>query len=93
MKAAIRNYMWVRDTASAVAYEKKGLAKYCFSVGEVVKAIGFSRNTVQKYVDQMEEDGSIKKMVVAPSLVAYRFTEEYRAGFVGDRVNTYKGKS
>lgn len=92
MKATIRNYMWVRDAASAIAYEKKGLAKYCFTVGEVVQQLGFSRNTVQKYIDQMEEDKSIKKMIVSKSLTAYRFTEDYRAGLIADRVNTYQGR-
>ena len=73
MTAVERNYMWVKDHAFNIARRKKGIARGMFTVGEVVEALGFARNTVQKYVDVMEDLEIVYKVVISKKLVAYRF--------------------
>lgn len=78
MSATDRNYMWVRDHAYDIAFHKSGIARGFFTVGEVVEVLGFSRNTVKKYVARMIDEGVATDAVISKSLTAYRFTNEYR---------------
>jgi response regulator of citrate/malate metabolism len=73
MTAVERNYTWVKDHAFNIARRKKGIAKGMFTVGEVVNALGFARNTVQKYVDMLEANEIVYKVIISKKLVAYRF--------------------
>lgn len=77
MTAVERNYTWVKDHAFAIGAKKAGLAAHCFTVGEIQTALGFSRNTVKKYIDQMIENGIAREIVFSPSITIYRFNRQY----------------
>lgn len=79
MNVAQRNGAWVCNHAWDIGARKSGLAAYCFTVGEVVAALGFSRNTVKKYIDLMIEEGHVREVVISPSITIYKFTKEYVA--------------
>lgn len=76
MKLAARNIGWVWDHAQAIGARKRGLAKDLVTVGEVVEALGFTRNTVKKYFDMLEEQGALRKIVVSRNLIVYRVMRE-----------------
>jgi len=81
--------MWVRDAAYSIGEGKKGIALFCFSITEVMKKLGFSRNTVKKYLSQMIEDGVIKQIVITDDLTVYRFEKSYLDGATGDRLSAW----
>lgn len=77
MSAVERNFMWVRDHAFDIGARKNGLALHCFSVGEVVEVLGFSRNTVKKYVQMMVDSGIVREVVLTKRVTIYRFNRAY----------------
>jgi len=77
MTAVERNFTWVRDHAYQIGARKSGLAQHCFTVGEVCEALGFSRNTVKKYVKMLEESGAVREIFFAKSITVYRFSRQY----------------
>lgn len=84
MTATQRNQLWVLNHAWDIGARKSGLAKHCFTVGEVVEALGFSRNTVKKYVALLEEADVIREVVLSKSITIYKFRKEY----IVERENT-----
>jgi hypothetical protein len=88
MKLVYRNYLKVRDAATAVGEGAPNAMHMCFTPQMVVKETGMTVNTVKKYLSEMEEDGVITKIVAAKTLTVYRFCEDYLAGFKNDRVQT-----
>lgn len=83
MSAAERNFTWVRDHAYDIGSRKSGLASHCFTVGEVVEALGFSRNTVKKYVKMMLDSGLIREVVLTKKITIYRFNKSYIENVTG----------
>lgn len=86
MKLAYRNYIRVRDTATAVGEVQPPIAKGWFTPQMVKEKTDMAINTVKKYLSQMEEDGVIEKIVGSKTLTVYRFSEVYNMGFLADRV-------
>jgi len=88
MRLENRNYMWVRDTAYSIGERQPKAASFMFTPNQVMEQLGFSRNTVNKYLSRMEEDGVIAKIVVSPKVTIYRFCKSYLMGVTGDRLST-----
>lgn len=74
-KAKFRNMSWVYEHALAVASQKKGIARGMFTAGEIVEALGFSRNTVKGHIETLIEMGHIETAVLSKSVTIYRVKE------------------
>jgi hypothetical protein len=92
MRLVDRNYMYVRDAAYAVGEGKPSLAAFMFTPREIQEVLGFSRNTVQKYLSMMIEDGVIRQIVVSRRITVYKFNRSYLEGITGDRLSS-EGRS
>lgn len=77
MTANQRNRMWIEDHAWAIGLRKSGMAKYCFTVGEVKEALGFSKNTVKKYIAILIAEGIVREVVFSKSITIYKFSKHY----------------
>jgi len=86
VKLAYRNYLAVRDVATAVGEVQPSIAKGWFTPQMVREKTTMTINTVKKYLSEMEEDGVIEKIVGSKTLTVYRFTDVYLMGFKSDRV-------
>lgn len=70
--ARLRNMSWVYDHAMAIGGQKTGLAYGMFTIGEVVTALGFSKNTVKSHVKALVELGHVREVVLTKKLTVYK---------------------